>query len=231
MWREVRGFKIAVDRLIELYVNGRLAATLVATPVELEELALGYLYAEGYVSSLEDVVEMSVEERAVKARIAAAPRAQSMALEECGGVEAVAKRKLVEVSITEERLRSLASEFGKLTMPSVEPSLAMHTSALLNGEWTVAHDVSRHSSILKLVGKALKKGLRGGVVFTTGRASSDIVARAASIGASIVVSLRGPLYSGIEAACKLGVTLVANVRGKGFVALCNEQRIKASKIQ
>lgn len=225
MWREVKGFRIAVDRLIEIYVNEKLAATLVATPIELEELALGYLYAEGYVESLEDVAEISVEDNAVRARIAGSPRIASTVLDECGGVGISNKRKLVEVQITEEQLRSLASEFGKLTMPSIEPSLAMHTSALLNGEWTVAHDVSRHSSVLKLVGKALKKGLRGGVVFTTGRASSDMVIRAASMGASIVVSLRGPLYSGIEAACKLGVTLVANVRGKGFVALCNEQRI------
>jgi FdhD protein len=127
-----------------------------------------------------------------------------------------------------DEVRSLASEFGKFTMPSVEPSLAMHTSALLNGEWLVAHDVSRHTAVLKLVGKAVRRGVRGGVVFTTGRASSDVVARSAAAGASVVVSIRGPLYSGVEIACKLGVTLVANVRGRGLVVLCDRGRIAGS---
>jgi FdhD protein len=39
----------------------------------------------------------------------------------------------------------------------------------------------------------------------------------------VVVSIRGPLYSGVEIACRLGVTLVANVRG--LVVLCDRGRI------
>ncbi|MGC9118428.1 MAG: formate dehydrogenase accessory sulfurtransferase FdhD [Thermoproteus sp.] len=226
MWRDVEGIKIAVDRLFEIYVNGRPAATLVASPVDLDDLALGFLYAEGYIDSPEDVVEIAVRGNAIYAGIRR-PAGSFRQLEECGGAVAEARRKLVEVSLSMDEVRALASEFGKLTMPSVEPSLAMHTTALLNGEWLVAHDVSRHSSVLKLVGKAVRKGARGGVVFTTGRASSDIVARSAAVGASVVVSIRGPLYSGVEAACRLGVTLVANVRGRGFAVLCDRGRIKA----
>ncbi|KUO83535.1 MAG: formate dehydrogenase [Thermoproteus sp. CIS_19] len=227
MWREIEGVKIALDRLFEIYVNGRLAATLVASPADLEDLAVGFLYAEGYIDSLDDVVEIKTGERAIYADIrgAAGP---AKSLEECGGVEADPRRKLVEVSLTMDEVRSLASEFGRFTMPSVEPSLAMHTSALLNGEWLVAHDVSRHTAVLKLVGKAVRRGVRGGVVFTTGRASSDVVARSAAAGASVVVSIRGPLYSGVEIACRLGVTLVANVRGRGLVVLCDRGRIAGS---
>jgi FdhD protein len=42
------------------------------------------------------------------------------------------------------------------------------------------------------------------------------------------VSIRGPLYSGVEIACRLGVTLVANVRGRGLVVLCDRGRIAGS---
>jgi len=48
----------------------------------------------------------------------------------------------------------------------------------------------------------------------------------AAIGASIMVSIRGPLNNGVEAACALGVMLVANVRGRGLTPLCNPWRLK-----
>ncbi|MEM3325814.1 MAG: formate dehydrogenase accessory sulfurtransferase FdhD, partial [Thermoproteus sp.] len=182
MWRDVNGIKVAVDQLFQIYVNGNLEATLVASPSDLDELALGFLYAEGYIEGLDDVLELEVSGRRIRARIRGDAKSTGRLLEECGGIEGERRWALVEAKVDMEKLRSLVSEFGKFTMPSVEPSLAMHTSALLNGEWIIAHDVSRHSSMLKLVGKALKAGRRGGIAFTTGRASSDLVERAAAAG-------------------------------------------------
>ena len=42
------------------------------------------------------------------------------------------------------------------------------------------------------------------------------------------MGIRGPLYSGVEIACKLGVTLVANVRGRELVVLCDRGSIAGS---
>jgi len=112
-----------------------------------------------------------------------------------------------------DEVRSLASEFGRFTMPSVEPSLAMHTSALLNGEWLVAHDVSRHTAVLKLVGKAVRRGLEAAWSSPRGAPPPTSWPDRRPRGASVVVGIRGPLYSGVEIACRLGVTLVVNVRG------------------
>ncbi|CCC81839.1 formate dehydrogenase accessory sulfurtransferase FdhD [Thermoproteus tenax] len=226
MWREIYGIKVAVDRMIEIYVNDALVATVVATPSELDDLALGFLYAEGYIDALGDVEEVEVRDNKIIAKVKARRTGVHTTLEECGGALSALRRGIVETSISMEQVRALASEFAKFTMPAVEPTLAMHTAAIVNGEWLVAHDVSRHSSALKLVGKALKRGIRGGIVLTTGRASADIVARAYAVGSPVVISIRGPLYSGVEMACKLGVTLVANARGRGFVVFCDRGRIK-----
>ena len=228
MWREVNGIKVAVDELYQVFVNGELVATAVASPQDLDELALGLLYADGYIDTVEEVSELRGEGRKIIARIRRRASPSFKAVEDCDVVKGGRREvRLVEARLDVEKLRALVAEFGKFTMPTAEPSLAMHTSALLDEKgWLVVHDVSRHSSMLKLVGKALKEGRRGPLVFTTGRASSDLVARGAAIGASIMVSIRGPLNSGVETACALGVTLVANVRGRGLTPLCNPWRLK-----
>jgi len=228
MWREVNGIKVAVDELYQVFVNDELIATVVASPQELDELALGLLYADGYIDSVDEVNELRVEGRKIIAKVRRRTSPLFRVVEDCDLVKGGRREvRLVEAQLEMEKLKMLVAEFGKYTMPAVEPSLAMHTSALLDEKgWLVVHDVSRHSSMLKLVGKALKEGRRGPLVFTTGRASSDLVARGAAIGASIMVSIRGPLNSGVETACALGVTLVANVRGRGLTPLCNSWRLK-----
>jgi len=228
MWREVNGIKIAVDELYQVFVNGELVATVVASPQDLNELALGLLYADGHIDSVEEVNELRVKGRKIIAKVKRRASSSFKVVKDCDTEKGRQREvRLVETQLEMEKLKMLVAEFGKFTMPTIEPSLAMHTSALLDEKgWLVDHDVSRHSSMLKLVGKALKEGRRGPLVFTTGRASSDLVARGAAIGASIMVSIRGPLNSGVEAACALGVTLVANVRGRGLTPLCNPWRLK-----
>lgn len=53
-----------------------------------------------------------------------------------------------------------------------------------------------------------------------------MVQRLAAVAVPAVVSLRGPLQSGVEAACNAGVLLVANVRGRGFTPLCGEDLLE-----
>ncbi|MFN3805088.1 MAG: formate dehydrogenase accessory sulfurtransferase FdhD [Pyrobaculum sp.] len=222
MWSNHSGFKVAVDKLIKIYINDVLAAELVASPVELAELAVGYAYINGVMPE-----DIEIKGGVVKIYAQTAVGGKKV-FEDCGPAEAVAKLPKF-ARFRWGQLMELAREFQKLTMPVVEPQLAMHTSALyVDGRWVVAHDVSRHSGVLKLVGKILLEGLPAyrAVAFTTGRASGDMVQRLALAAVPAVVSLRGPLYSGVEAACSGGMLLVANVRGVGFKPLCGEELLE-----
>lgn len=221
MYKEVGGIKIAVDAEVEVYVNGERSAVFITAPVDLEALAYGYLYSEGYIDDLSQA-NLKIEGRRIWAEVSRGrATAVSTYTEDCGVAPLVKFKKGVEVPL--DVAVDLAREFAKYTVWHVEPELAMHTSALyVDGVWLVVHDTSRHSGVVKLVGKYLMEGLVGQrkIGFTTGRVSADIVNRLASIGVSAIVSLRGPLYSGVEAACKLGIPLVANVKTRGFTALC-----------
>jgi len=223
----INGVKVAVDASVKIYVNSMLTAELVTNPEDLEDLAVGYLYSEGYINALDDIVEIRVDGDAIHAKLKRDVPVVGRRLEDCGVgtlVRSLAGKSLVSPKMMVE----LAGEFSKLTIWHVDPHLAMHTSALyLDGEWLVVHDTSRHSGVVKLVGKYLRRHpARLKLAYTTGRASSDMIYRLATIGVDGIVSLRGPLHSGVEAACKLGIPLVANVRNLGFTVLCDGHDIR-----
>jgi FdhD protein len=208
----------AVDALIRLWVNGRVAAELVASPVELEDLAIGYAYSEGLVSSPSEISELRVAGCDVYMQLSG--RAGPARGRREAGKSAEGLR------VKPEELARLVAEFERLTARHVYPQLALHTSALyVSGEWLVAHDVSRHASVIKLVGKCARRGCAGfKIAFTTGRVSRDMALKLAAVGVDEIVSLKGPLYSGVRAACALGIPLVVSVRGAGFVAVCGGVR-------
>jgi FdhD protein len=237
MWREVNGIKVPIDKVYKIYINGDFVTRIVTTPSDLDDLIIGFLYTEGYVASPDDIdhVEIGdgiirVDLRVLRQRIPE-ERDVAMNIGPCSAnslssliysllSSAQQGQQLPGTSLTMEQVKALASQFSRY---AIYPS--MHTAALVNDGWLVVHDVSRHSAILKLVGKVIKRNALGGIVLSTGRVSSDMVTAVASIGVSTIISLRGPLYSGVETACKLGLTLIANVRGKGFLVLCDKSKI------
>ncbi|MCP4168758.1 MAG: hypothetical protein GY759_23070 [Chloroflexi bacterium] len=68
----------------------------------------------------------------------------------------------------------------------------VHTSALSDGHdlLLVAEDVGRHNTIDRIWGKAMKAGIstEGRILLTTGRISSEMLGKAAKMGAPIMVS-------------------------------------------
>jgi FdhD protein len=222
VYKVVNGVKIAVDALIKIVINDRLAAEVVANPEDLEDLGIGYAYSEGFISDLGDVAEVRVAGDEVRLWIKRSVDGPVRRLEDCGMGHLLKAVRGGGGAVDVEYMKRLAGDFTKLTIWHVDPHLAMHTSALyLDGEWLVVHDTSRHSGVIKLIGKYLRRGGAGvRIAFTTGRVSSDMVYRLATIGVDGIVSLRGPLYSGLEAACRLGIPLVSNVRNTGFTRLC-----------
>ncbi len=82
---------------------------------------------------------------------------------------------------------------------------------------------------------AVKEGLdfERSIAITTGRASSDMVLKFANVGVPIVVSTRGPLYSGLTVATLFRVTLISCIRRgdrvKGLVILTYPERVVGYK--
>jgi FdhD protein len=89
-------------------------------------------------------------------------------------------------------------------------------------------DVGRHNALDKLVGsQVLGKAmpLHDRILMVSGRVSFEIVQKAAVAGIPIVCAVSAPSDLAIEAADRLGVTLVGFLRGDGFNVYAHDERI------
>ncbi|MEW5934488.1 MAG: formate dehydrogenase accessory sulfurtransferase FdhD [Bacillota bacterium] len=213
-------------------------ATLMCTPEHLDELALGFLYTGGLVSSRGEVrgVEVEAAPEAGRVLITLAPAAVSR-LEDwraarrenwqtaravgtgCGYAALTGEGELPRVSgnlrVTVAEIMDGLSELVRA--PVHRETGATHAAALARGGGggilCLREDVGRHNAVDKVVGWWLARGgAEGLVVLTTGRLSSDIVLKVSRLGAQVLVSRAAPTSLGIRLAYLTGLTLVGFAR-------------------
>jgi len=92
----------------------------------------------------------------------------------------------------------------------------------------VAEDVGRHNTVDKLAGLCLTRGVptRGLILLTSGRVSSEMLAKAARMGTPVVISRTAPTSLSVEQARAWGITLIGYARGRRFRVYAGEGRIR-----
>ncbi len=87
-------------------------------------------------------------------------------------------------------------------------------------------DVGRHNAIDTIAGWMSMRGVGGAdkAYYTTGRLTSEMVMKAASLGVPIVVSRNGVTAMGHELASKLGMTLFGRAANRHFLCYCGAER-------
>ncbi len=230
---------IAVDDHVDVYVNGFHYTTLILNPAHVEETIIGLLLGDRIVRSLREIAGIKVdsEGKRVEVVVSGNPSLRRIYVEDCSSLATMGVKVDSNIRVSWDTIVGVYVDFNRRTI-SVTKGLAMHTSGLYDlagRKAVIAHDTSRHTSIAKLIGLAIKEGLdfEKSIAITTGRASSDMVLKFANMGVPIVVSTRGPLYSGVTAATLFKVTLVSYIRRgdrvKGLVILTYPERIVGYK--
>jgi FdhD protein len=239
---ESRDSDVIVEAPVSLTVNGEVWLTFMCTPIHLEELAVGFLFNEGVIQSIDQVANVrlcaSGDNVDVWLNHAAEKPEKWFRTSGCtGGATSVEVTEDESISsihlhngsvLTSEQVSNLIVNLFE-AQDIYKKSGGVHTSALSDGEkiLVTADDIGRHNTLDKIAGICLLKKIEipRKVVITTGRISSEMIQKAIRLSASIVISRTSPSSLSIQMAEKSGVTLIGYARRTNFRIYTHPQRI------
>lgn len=237
-WETVETSVIA-EAPVTLTVNGTPWLEFMCTPVDLEALAAGFLFNEGVIQSRVEIADVRLCETGdnVDAWLThgAEKPAQWRRTSGCtGGATAVTEDSVpaavrsFEAMLTPQDIFRLVSELFK-SQVLFQATGGVHTSILSDGQaiLAAAEDIGRHNTLDKIAGRCLLDGIAPSrsILLTTGRVSSEMLQKAARIGALVVISLSSPSSLSIELAQRYGITLVGYARRDRFNVYTYPERV------
>ena len=232
-----------VEAPVSLTVNGQVWLSFMCTPVNLEALAVGFLYNEGVLENMEQVEDVRVCEHGDNVdvwlnRSVEQPKSWRRTSGCTGGVTAVDLLARPNISFDGDQPKVPPEAIGHLVEMLFESQElyretgGVHTSALSDGEKILlsAEDIGRHNTLDKIAGLCLMNNIwpETRILITTGRISSEMLQKAARLKVPILISRTSPSSLSIEMAERYGITLIGYARTHRFNVYSNSQRVGMS---
>lgn len=245
--------RIVVEEPLEIRLAGEPFQMLMRLPGLEKELALGFLFTEGIVRDLTEVitlhfcgtatdpllppnvVDVMLTDEALARR---GRRHLEVAYSSCGlcAKEAVdeIRHKVPPVastlSLSPDRLLALMGRLPE-AQPVFQATGGTHAVALASPDGHIflsAEDVGRHNAMDKVIGRALleKRNFGELVALLSGRISFEMALKAARAGLPVLAAVSAPTTMALELARELSLTLAGFVRGKSLNIYTHPQRLE-----
>ncbi len=253
-WRLTTGEAQRIERAVPeetaigLSYDSEPYAVLMATPADIEDLALGFTVSERIAGAGQvlDVRVSEFEEGLVADILLSREGALAARERRRRNMEGRSSCGLCGIQSPEDALRDLpvlpdgpmvsrAAIQAALGALDTRQTLGNVTRATHAAAWAgrdgalklVREDVGRHNALDKLIGATLKLGLdsRDGFILVTSRCSYEMVEKTALAGVSLLVAISAPTALAIRKAKAANMTLIALARADGHAVFTGEQRI------
>ncbi|HKZ64870.1 MAG TPA: formate dehydrogenase accessory sulfurtransferase FdhD [Chitinophagaceae bacterium] len=220
------------------------------TPGHDRELAAGFLFTEGIIKNIHEIKFIKPEARGINKILVELQENVDPDIQKsernfyttssCGvcGKSSIAAIKTVSAYNNEPDTICLKAEMFYSIHDIVRERQAifdstggLHASALfdLQGNFMMlCEDVGRHNALDKLVGTALlneQLPLSYSILFLSGRASFELIQKAAMAGIKIITAVGAPSSLAVELAKESNTTLIGFLRNERFNIYSGEQRI------
>lgn len=218
------------------------------TPGHDFDLVAGWLVSEGAVGSAADIAAMRLcpdEDNTVEVALARGvepPRSRAFATTSacgvCGSDTVVEVRAALRWPVAGDPVTVGADVIAELPdllrerQRAFERTGGLHAAGLFTADGEplyVREDVGRHNAVDKVVGAALRDGAlpaAGTVLQVSGRASFELVQKAARAGIPVLSAISAPSTLAVDLAEECGLTLLGFVRGDSMNVYTRADRLR-----
>lgn len=237
--------KVIAEISLKVIVNGTELVSVLCMNQYQEELALGFLYNEGVINSYSDIENIYFNDKMLAVIInlkegVIIDRQESLRsiTSGCGKCYTYinplkqSQYKAVESSATYSinTILNLMNDF--ITRSEIFANVGgVHSVLFHTADYEILiEDIGRHNCFDKITGLMLKENkldlFSQGVVFVSGRISSEIMTKIIRMGVPVLVSKSTPTTAAVKLAIQHNVTLLGYVRASGgYIYSCRERLV------
>jgi len=241
--------EIAEEKPLTIYLNEQEIITILCSPGHEDELAVGFLLAEGllYEESLVEQVKIDPDQglawvTAQKVnRLGRDTWKKRYLTTGCGGgttafynlmdLKQCRPLSLRENMITPHEARGLMQLMQKKAQ-LYKKTHGVHSAALFTTQEMVVfrEDVGRHNAIDKIAGYCFLNGIAPDekILASSGRISSEMLLKAVRLQVPIILSRSAPTSLAVDLAQELRLTLIGFIRGNLLKIYTFPQRVSAA---
>ncbi len=244
-----RSDAIAVELPVALEYNGISHAVMLASPADLEDLAIGFSLTEGIVRRAQDIYDITVLEQEdghiLRIEIASAclhrlkqRRRQLAGRTGCGlcGLDSLSEVRRALPAVPAPAPLHDAALSAACRNLAEHQALHRLTGATHAAGWAdaqgrilcIREDVGRHNALDKLVGHLRREDVdtQTGLAVISSRASFEMVQKAAAAGIAILAAVSAPTSYAIAAAEELNLMLAGFVRAQRYTVYTHPEHLR-----
>ena len=238
---------IAIEALVTIRVNDTIVAKLLASPADLQDLAIGHCITEAKTGEIVvDAFDVSTDDTgahfldiSTSSEISSLKSSERIITSSCGACDRDGALALMHnipsVDITPNNFSVDAINTALLEMKQRQIGYSItggiHAAGLMddNGNLiAVREDIGRHNAVDKLFGHAYRTGLNINqcALLLSGRCGWDIVAKSATMNCQLIASIGASSTLAIESARQSNITIFSFVRADKGVLVGKSERIR-----
>jgi len=238
----IQEINVVEERPLTIFLNSQEIVTSMTIGDYPEYLAVGFLRNQGmllsddeitgidYDEELETVVVRTARKTNYEEKLSKKTRTSGCAVGTVFGdmMEGLEHLTLPATPLKTSWLYALAHQINQTSSLYLEAG-AIHGTVLCEKDQPLVYmeDVGRHNAVDKIAGWMRLNAIeaRDKILYTTGRLTSEMVIKTASMGIPALASRSGFTAWGVDIARQVGLTLIGRMRGKRFICLSGEERL------
>ncbi|MBI3091641.1 MAG: formate dehydrogenase accessory sulfurtransferase FdhD [Candidatus Tectomicrobia bacterium] len=245
---------LVVEEPLEIRLDGETVSITMRTPGHDDELAVGFLFGEGILKGVDDLVALSFcqssedpeQRNSVSLATAMERRPDLLRLHRhfytssscgvCGktSIEAVMTTAPPVTSATclEARTLRLLDRRMRQAQELFAQTGGLHAAALFTSAGRLLllrEDVGRHNAVDKVIGSMLLRDrlpLDSCLLMVSGRISFEIVQKALMARIPVIAAVSAPTSLAVELALQSNLTLIGFLRGEAFNIYTHPERVR-----